>query len=249
MRVLPALLLVLAPLSASAHLAGIPTTAWPTAPDTVGVVVDDQFTFGWTDYDDQATTGTTTIDFFYSAEMPPTWRMGAQPHGLEGTPIVKAIPEKDLANEYTWDTTQVPDYEYILLLRVWDRDQGLQDFQFERYAVLNSRPPDTPTPEATATPFELLPTLPPQTPTILIEQPPTATARPSPTPGGPPTATPTASPSVLSSINLGDWQAAFCNGATIAGVLFAVWGAVWLVRGGARWIWKRQRGRSLLPPR
>ena len=38
-------------------------------------------------------------------------------------------------------------------------------------------------------------------------------------------------------------------GALIAGALFAVWGVVWIVRGGARWIWKRQRGKGLLPPR
>ena len=169
----------------------------------------------------------------------------------EWIPIVAGIEQKveSPSRLAIWDTTQVSDYDYILLLRVWDRDQGLQDFQFERYTVLNSRLPDTPTPEATPTPVEVLPTLPPQIPTVLIEQPPTSTARPSPTPGGPPTATPTASPSVLSGISLGEWQSAFCNGALIAGALFAVWGVVWLVRGGARWVWKRQRGKGLLPPR
>ena len=169
----------------------------------------------------------------------------------EWIPLVAGIEQRveSPSRLASWDTTQLPDNEYILLLRVWDRDQGLQDFQFERYVVLNSRPPDTPTPEATATPIELLPTLPPQTPTILIEQPPTPTLRPSPTPGGPPTVTPTASPSVLSTLNLGDWQDAFCNGALMAAALFAVWGVVWILRGGVRWVWKRQRGKSLMPPR
>jgi hypothetical protein len=65
-------------------------------------------------------------------------------------PIVTGIEQRvdNPARLAVWDTTQVPDGEYILLLRVWDRDQGLQDFQFARYAVLNSRPPDTATPEA-----------------------------------------------------------------------------------------------------
>jgi hypothetical protein len=148
-----------------------------------------------------------------------------------------------------WDTTQVRDGEYILLLRVWDRDQGLQDFQFFPYVILNSRPADTPTPEATVTPIELLPTVPPQTPTVLIEQPPTSTPRPSATPGGPATATPTPSSSALATLNLDAWQSAFCSGAWLAAALFALWGVVWIVRQGVRWVLKRQRSRGLLPPR
>jgi hypothetical protein len=166
-------------------------------------------------------------------------------------PIVAGIEQKvdSPARLAVWDTTQVPDADYILLLRVWDRDQGLQDFQFVSYAILNSRPADTPTPEATSTPIELLPTLPPQTPTVLIEQPPTSTPRPSPTPGGPPTPTPTPQPSVLSSLKLGAWQEAFCNGALLAAALFAIWGIIWIIRQGVRWVLKRQRSRGLLPPR
>jgi hypothetical protein len=145
-----------------------------------------------------------------------------------------------------WDTTQVRDDEYILLLRVWDRDGGLQDFQFLRYAVLNARPPDTPTPEAT--PTQPLPTVPPQTPTVLIEQPPTATPPPSPTPGGPPTATPTSGPSPLSTLSTGSWRDAFCNGAWLTAALFALWGIVWILRQGVRWVLKRQRKEQFLPP-
>jgi hypothetical protein len=164
-------------------------------------------------------------------------------------PIVTGIEQRvdSPARLAVWDTTTIPDGDYILLLRVWDRAQGLQDFQFARYPVLNSRPADTPTPEATAT--QSLPTLPPQTPTVLIEQPPTATARPSPTPGGPSTVTPTARPSALSSLNLGGWQNAFCNGALVAAALFALWGIVWILRQALRWVLKRQRKGGLLPPR
>jgi hypothetical protein len=148
-----------------------------------------------------------------------------------------------------WDTTRVPDGEYILLLRVWDRDQGLQDFQFAPYAVANSRPPDTPTPAATATDTPPpLPTLAPQTATVFIEQPPTSTPAPTATPGGPVTPTPTPQPSVLSALNIGGWQDAFCNGALITAAIFALWGVVWILRQGARWVIKRQRSKGLLPP-
>lgn len=164
-------------------------------------------------------------------------------------PIVTGVEQRveSPARLAVWDTTLVPDGEYILLLRVWDRDQGLQDFSFARYAVVNSRPADTPTPQPTST--AQLPTLPPQTATVVIEQPPTNTPRPSPTPGGPPTITPTPKPSALSSLNLGNWRESFCNGALIAAALFALWGIIWIVRQAARWVIKRQRKRGFSPPR
>jgi hypothetical protein len=165
-------------------------------------------------------------------------------------PVITGVEQRvdSPARLAVWNTNQVADGDYILLLRVWDRDQGLQDFQFFPYIVANSRPVDTPTPEATATPIELLPTVPPQTPTVLIDQPPTSTPRPTPTPGGPPTPTSTPSPSALSSLNLGSWRESFCNGALIAAALFAVWGIIWILRQALRWVVKRQRSRGLLPP-
>jgi len=167
------------------------------------------------------------------------------------TPIVTGVEQRvdSPARLAVWNTAAVPDGEYILLLRVWDRDQGLQDFQFAPFFVVNSKPADTPTPEASPTPLELLPTVPPQTPTVVIEQPPTATPRPSPTPGGPPTITPTAEPSALSSLEPGSWQDAFCNGVWVAVALFALWGVVWIIRQGVRWVLKQQRKRGLFPPR
>jgi len=148
-----------------------------------------------------------------------------------------------------WDTTQIPDGQYLLLLRVWDRDGGLQDFQFQFYSVLNSRAPDTPTPEVTPTATQSLPTVPPQTPTVLIDQPPTATAPPMPPPGGPSTVTPTSEPSPLSALNTTGWRDAFCSGVWLVTALFAVWGMIWILRQGLRWFFKRQRKRGLLPPR
>ena len=166
-------------------------------------------------------------------------------------PIITGVAQKvdSPARLAVWDTTQMPDGEYILLLRVWDQGGGLQDFQFARYAVLNSVPVDTPTPEISPTPTQALPTVPPQTPTVLIEQPPTSTPRSSPTPGGPETPTPTDEPSALSNLDLGGWGDSFCNGALLAAAVFALWGIVWILRQGLRWLIKQQRRGGFLTRR
>ncbi|MGD9100073.1 MAG: hypothetical protein PVF45_06300 [Anaerolineae bacterium] len=168
----------------------------------------------------------------------------------EWIPIATAVEQNvgSPAQLAVWDTTQVPDDQYILLLRVWKQDGGLQDFQFAPYNVVNSRPVEPPTPEATPTPEVVLPTVPPQTPTVLIEQPPTATDRPTATPGGPPTSTPTTEPSALSALNTSGWRDSFCSGAWLVAALFALWGIVWIIRQGVRWLLKYQRKRGLLPP-
>jgi hypothetical protein len=148
-----------------------------------------------------------------------------------------------------WDTTQVPDGEYILLLRVWDQTGGLQDFLFTSYFVVNSQPVATPTPVETPTPEVILPTVAPQTPTVLIEQPPTATDRPTATPGGPATPTPTDEPSPLSELNAVGWRDSFCQGAWAVAALFALWGVAWIIRQGVRWGLKYQRKKGLFPRR
>jgi hypothetical protein len=148
-----------------------------------------------------------------------------------------------------WNTTQVPDGEYVLLLRVWAADGGLQDFLFSPYSVANSQPVDTPTPVDSPTPQVILPTVPPQTPTVLIEQPPTATPRPTPTPGGPATPTPTDEPSPLSELNTVGWWDSFCKGAWLVAALFALWGVAWIIRRGVRWGLKYQRKKGLFPRR
>ena len=171
--------------------------------------------------------------------------------GEDWIPVVTAVEQKidSPAQLAVWETTQVPDDVYTLLLRVWDKDGGLQDFLFAPFNVVNSRPVETPTPEATSTPEVILPTVPVQTPTVMIEQPPTATLRPSATPGGPATSTPTPEPSVWSTLNAAGWMDSFCSGAWLVAALFALWGIVWIIRQGVRWALKYQRKKGLLPPR
>jgi hypothetical protein len=168
----------------------------------------------------------------------------------EWIPVVAGVQQKveSPAQLAVWDSTQVPDGEYILLLRVWDNSQGLQDFEFSPYNVANTRPADTPTPVATDTPLPPLPTVRPQTPTVVFDQPPTSTPRATATPGGPATVTPTSEPSALSSLKLDDWQDAFCSGAWLAAMLFGLWGIVWIIRQGVRWVVRRQWRKRFFPP-
>ena len=132
--------LVLSPAAAAAHLAGVPTTAWLTAPDGVGVVADQSFTFGWTDYDDTATTENTLIDFFYTDSMPPTYRIGGQPRGLDGVAIVKSVRESDLANQHTWPTAEIPPGSYFLFSIA--HDPPFEMIAFSRGVVTVAHPGD-----------------------------------------------------------------------------------------------------------
>lgn len=95
-------------------MAGVPTLAFIVEPVEVGVVVSDEVTIRWTDYDDFADTLDTLIDLFYTPVMPPTFRLGTVPIGLEGTRIVGDIPEYDKANAWNWDVSEVPSGSYFL---------------------------------------------------------------------------------------------------------------------------------------
>lgn len=131
----------LLPGAAPAHLAGVPTIAWFEAPREVGIVVDESYTFQWTDYDDtDGVVGNTRIDFFFSPTMPPTYRMGSVPSALVGTPIAKGIPESDLENAWVWDTSEVPAGTYFL----WSmaHDAPFRMVAFARGTVTVAHPGD-----------------------------------------------------------------------------------------------------------
>lgn len=103
-------LAVFAPCLAAAHLNGIPTIAWPSTPEGVGEVADESYRISWTDFDEQATTGETTIDIYATRRMPPTYRMGVVPRFEEDADrvlVAAAIPERDLANVFEWDTSSI----------------------------------------------------------------------------------------------------------------------------------------------
>jgi hypothetical protein len=84
----------------------------------------------------------------------------------------------------TWDTSLVPDGTYSLRLRVVRIDGNYDEYYVREISVANVQIQPTDTPTSTPTPVATRTPLPP-TPTVIIQQPPTATPRPTSTPGGP----------------------------------------------------------------
>jgi len=137
---------------ASAHLNGIPTIAWPEAPAGVGEVADSSFRISWTDFDDQATTGFTTIDIHATRRMPPTYRMGVAPRiedGPDHVVIATGIPERDFANEVEWDTSAVPSGTWF----VWTvaHDDPFEMWAFARGVVSVAHGDEAPWPAVVVT--------------------------------------------------------------------------------------------------
>jgi hypothetical protein len=113
------LLLSLAPGSAWAH-GGNPAEAKLTAPPSLGVVADEQFTITWLDLDTPIPTGTATVNLYYAARMPPTFFLGVIPETLTGTAIATGIPEYQTPNRFEWDLSAVPSGTYWIWSRVDD---------------------------------------------------------------------------------------------------------------------------------
>ncbi len=117
MRILVSALVMLAPALAWAHGAD-PAVAYITSPSGVGNVADDGIELLWVDADRSIPTGTATVDFYYTNRQPPTFQAGERPDDLEGEVIVTGIWEKEMPNEYFWDTTNVPAGSYLLWSQV-----------------------------------------------------------------------------------------------------------------------------------
>jgi len=138
---------VSAPGIATAHLNGIPTIAWPQSPSGVGKVADESYRISWTDFDEQATTGETTIDIYATRRMPPTYRMGVVPRFQDDSDhvlVAAAIPERDLANALDWDTSSVAPGTWF----VWTvaHDDPFEMWAFARGVVSVSRDGELPWP-------------------------------------------------------------------------------------------------------
>ncbi|MCK6545034.1 hypothetical protein L6R52_04145 [Myxococcota bacterium] len=97
---------------AGAHAGGL-AQAVLSNPRGVGEeIADESFTFLWMDSDRPVPTGTTTIDFYYTAVNPPTFTAGEIPPTITGTAIVRGVWERDTTNQHTWDTSSVPTGNY-----------------------------------------------------------------------------------------------------------------------------------------
>lgn len=96
----------------------------------------------------------------------------------------------------TWDSRSVSDGTYALRVRVVKVDGNYLDSDPRRVLVVNTRPIESPTPEATETP-EPLPTEEPPTPTVVVAAPTsqvTATPESQPTPTSEPGPAPEVTP-------------------------------------------------------
>lgn len=143
-----------------------------------------------------------------------------------------------------WDTTQVPDGQYVLAVAVWGIDDPNNPYYsfVTNLTVNNTNPVSTPTPEPTAT--EPLPTAtagPTATP-MSVEQPATSTPRPTPTSPTSLLPTPTvSSPDELTlPLNVEELRDSFCVGGLISVLLLSLWGLYILSKAGLRWF-VRQR--------
>lgn len=158
-----------------------------------------------------------------------------------GSPFSVPVVQGRLA---LWDTTVIPDGIYSLRLRVVRLDGNYDEYFVRGIQVNNTRPTDTPTPQATPTPA--LPTdTPAPTPTILIGVPTVVSPTPRPTdtpePAAPPTAT--SEPSVNLPFQSAGSAACWGAGGTL-GVFLAI-GLFFTLKQGlasfARWAVRRGR--------
>jgi hypothetical protein len=144
-----------------------------------------------------------------------------------------------------WDTTQVADGTYQLILEVHRNDGNNEHCFVSRISVNNSSPTATftalPLPTRSDTPTPL-PT-PEDTPTIVVEQPPTATPRPTPTYSGVNNPTPTPQMTRFQlPIDPASVRNASCRGAQLTVLVVLVIALYFIIRSivahGVRKAWK-----------
>lgn len=128
---------------AAAHPLG-QAVAWPLIPYDVGTVVDREYRFEWNDSNYITPTGTISIDWFYTRNIPPTFQLGSTPPELEGTPIVLGVDEQDRTDAFTWDTSSVAPGSYWIWSRVNDLpgETSLRINAFSRGVVTVAHPGD-----------------------------------------------------------------------------------------------------------
>ena len=153
-----------------------------------------------------------------------------------------AVPSGRLG---VWDTAQIPDGTYQLILEVHRKDTNNDHCFVQKLYVNNTAPTATftaqPLPTAANTPTPLPTTA--ATPTIAIEQPPTATPRPTPTYSPIDNPTPTAATSGFKlPIDPASLRNASCRGAELTVGVAVIVVLYFLIRSvmvsGVRKMWK-----------
>ena len=162
-----------------------------------------------------------------------------EPNPTDQWVFIGTVHETSVTNGQleTWNTNFIPDGVYALRLRVVRRDGNYMEYTVRNISVANTKPPDTPTPEASPTP-ENTPTPQLPTPTPEIIQPPTATPHPSPTPT---TATAASEEEENSlpdvEINTENLRQAFCYGAGGTVGFFGLLAIYGTIRKIVIWLW------------
>lgn len=149
----------------------------------------------------------------------------------------------------TWDTTTLPNGQYTLALAVYEVGNDTPNLHFVNNITVQNEaatptPTATPTVEETATPEGATPEGPLVGPTVV--QPPTATPRPTATlaPNQTPTAeTGTDGNSALSTLSTSALREAFCSGAWIAVLIYAIGGLYVAAKAAYRYYLRQQRSR------
>lgn len=140
-----------------------------------------------------------------------------------------------------WDTTIIPDGVYSLRLRVVRLDGNYDEYFVRGIQVSNTRPTETPTPQATPTPA--LPTdTPAPTPTVVIGVPTVSSPTPRPSATPLPTALPTNTPEPVN-LPFQNVSDAACWGAIATLAVFLGIGLFFIFKGAlaslVRWLARR----------
>ncbi|MGD2177929.1 MAG: hypothetical protein PVG71_08925, partial [Anaerolineae bacterium] len=147
-----------------------------------------------------------------------------------------------------WDTTKIPDGQYVLAVAVWGvNDPNNPFYSFvTNLTVNNTNPVNTPTPEATPTELPPTVTLGPTPTPVAVEQPATSTPRPTPTVPSSSVPTPTvrAGGATGVALDVGRIREGFCTGGLITIFLLSLWGLYLVAKVTLRWLLRRSSGPS-----
>jgi hypothetical protein len=144
----------------------------------------------------------------------------------------------------TWDTTQLPDGQYVLALAVWGIDDPNNPYVsfVTNLTVNNASPVTTPTPVPEPTEIPATATLGPTATPVAVEQPATSTPRPTPTVLATTEETPgeAEEKGPAFALDVGPVRDGFCAGGLVTVLLLSLWGLYLLGKAGLRWLLRRR---------
>lgn len=179
----------------------------------------------------------------YEIHFGPEPNPGDQWTPIQGSPFSVPVVQGRLG---LWDTTIIPDGVYSLRLRVVRLDGNYEEYFVRGIQVSNTRPTETPTPQATATAARATDT-PQPTATVVIAVPTVSSPTPRPTATSLPTAPPTDTPEPLN-LPFQNVSSAACWGAVATAAVFLGIGLFFALKSSLASLahWLARRGRESL---